>query len=240
MNHRTALILTLLFIAGFILVTVPVSADTGSTGNTLTRGGRFSITITGTPNTPYYFWLARTYSMSGKPGDQPPVIQASQLNVEQDPAGGPYTIGSYAYYNGNGRTILEDVASSTPEMPNTSYYGRVTTDTKGQAIVLFRTSSATAARSFSVKAENPNAPSDSNTRVEETVYSRTTPPTLRTTTPIATLTVPPTPEPTVVITIPITTAPPSTPAIPPTRANLTTAIALVAIIAGLVAVSRKY
>lgn len=239
MNHRPALLLTVLFITCFILVTLPVSADTGSTGNTLTRGGRFTITITGTPNTPYYFWLARTYSMSGKPGDQPPVVQANQYNVVQDPSDGPYTIGSYAYYNGNGRTILEDVAASTPEMPNTSYYGQVTTDTTGQAIVLFRTSSATATRSFSVKAENPKSPGDSNTLVEETVYSRTTPPTLRVTTPVPTPTVQPTPEPTVMITLPTTTTPPPTPAIPPTRANPMPAMVLIAVVTGLWAVSRK-
>ena len=239
MTHRPARLLILLIIACFILVTLPVSGDTGSTGNALTRGGRFSITITGTPNTPYYFWLARTYSMSGKPGDQPPVVQANQLNVEQDPAGGPYPIGSYAYYNGNGRTILDDVAASTPGMPNTSYYGQVTTGPNGRAIVTFLTSSATATRSFSVKTENPDSPSGGNDLVEETVYSRTTPATPRATTPLATHTVQLTPEQTVVSTLPTATTPPATPVPPPTHANPMPVIVLIAIGAGLLGISRK-
>jgi len=241
MKNRLAWTLGVLIIICFVIVILPVSADTGASGNSLTRGGRFSITITGTPNTAYYFWLARTYSMSGKPGDQPPVIQANQLNVEQDPSDGPYTIGSYAYYNGNGRTILDDVAASTSEMPNTSYYGRVTTGPDGQAIVLFRTSSATATRSFSVKAENPKSAADGNVLVEETVYSRTTPATPQSTTPTpeATPITPQIPVYTQVTTIPTTTLPPSTPSLPPTQSNLMTGIVPIAIGTGVWAAKRK-
>lgn len=241
MNNRLAWILGIFFIIGFIVVILPVSADTGTSGNSLTRGGRFSITITGTPNTAYYFWLTRTYSMSGKPGDQPPVVQANQLNVEQDPSDGPYTIGSYTYYNGNGRTILDDVAASTPEMPNTSYYGRVTTGTDGRAIVLFRTSTATATRSFSVKAENPKSAADGNILVEETVYSRTTPATPRSTTqtPEETPITQQTPRFTQVTTLPTTTLPPPTPSPPPTRSNPMIGIGIAAIGAGLWAAGRK-
>jgi hypothetical protein len=240
MNRRTAQIMIILIIAGFILVILPVSADTGSTGSTLTRGGRFSITITGTPNTAYYFWLARTYSMSGKPGDQPPVVQANQLNVEQDSPDGPYIIGSYAYYNGNGRTILDDVAPSTPEMPNTSYYGRAITGTDGRAIVLFRTSSATATRSFSVKAENPKSATDGNILVEETVYSRTIPATSRPVTMYTTLPVRQTSVPTVITTLATTTVPPSPPTPLPTKSDLMCGIVLIAIGMGFWVVRRKY
>lgn len=241
MKNRLAWTLSIFFIICFVVVILPVSADTGTSGNSLTRGGRFSITITGTPNTAYYFWLTRTYSMSGKPGDQPPVVQANQLNVEQDPSDGPYTIGSYTYYNGNGRTILDDVAASTPEMPNTSYYGRVTTGANGQAIILFRTSSATATRSFSVKAENPKSAADGNVLVEETVYSRTTPATPRsaTQTPEETPTAQQTPVFTQVITIPTTTLPPSPSSPPPTRSNPMIGIGIVAIGTGLWAAGRK-
>ena len=135
---------------------VPVSA--ADSGNTLTRGGSFSVIITGAPNTPYYFWVAHTFTMSGEPGDQPPVVLANQANIQQDPEGGPYAIGSYAYNNGGGRTILDDIAPSTASMSNTNYYGLVTTDANGQAIVTFRTSANTASQSFSVKAENSRAP----------------------------------------------------------------------------------
>jgi len=236
MNYRLSRILVLLCIIGFVLIMVPVSADTGSSENTLTRGGRFSITITGLPNTPYYFWLARTYSMSGKPGDQPPVVLANQLRVEQDPSEGPYTIGSYAYYNGNSRTILEDVAASTPERSNTSYYGKVTTGADGRAVVTFLTSSATATRSFSVKTENPASPGSSNTLVEETIYSRTTPATPRST-PAITETPPPqkTQEPLPAVTLSPAIIPPSTTIPAPTRSDPMTGIALIAAGAGILA-----
>nr|WP_321504906.1 hypothetical protein [uncultured Methanoregula sp.] len=239
--NRPGRILILLFLAGLILIAIPASADTGSGDSILTRGGRFSITITGTPNTPYYFWLARTYSMSGKPGDQPPVVQANQLRVAQDSPDGPYTIGSYAYNNGNGRTILEDVAPSSPEMPNTSYYGQVTTGADGRAVVTFLTSSATATRSFSVKTENPASPGSSNALVEETVYSRTVPATPRSTplTQADTPTVQQTPVPAPVTTLPATTTIPVTTALPPTRSAPVSGIVLIAIVTGLWATFRK-
>nr|WP_320162644.1 hypothetical protein [uncultured Methanoregula sp.] len=241
MKRRTECILIILLVFCFILVILPVSADTGSSANTLTRGGRFSITITCTPNTAYYFWLARTYSMSGKPGDQPPVVQGNQYNVEQDPSDGPYTIGSYAYYNGNGRTILDDVAASSPEMPNTSYYGRVTTGADGRAIVLFRTSSATATRSFSVKAENPASAASGNVLVEETVYSRTTPATPQSMPPTTEnpLTTQQTPVYAPATAFPTTTVPPVTPSLPPTRSDPMAGIVLIAIGTGLWAAARK-
>jgi len=234
-------VLIVLCLVCFILVIVPVSADAGSQENTLTRGGRFSITITGNPNTPYYFWLARTYSMSGRSGDQPPVIQANQVRVEQDPSDGPYSIGTYAYYNGNGRTILDDVAPSSPEMPNTSYYGRVTTGTDGRAVVTFLTSSATATRSFSVKTENPASPGSNNALVEETVYSRTTPPTQRSTPLIImdTPTIQQTPVFVPATTFPVTTTIPLTSSPPPTQSNSVTAMVLIAIVTGLWAAVRK-
>jgi hypothetical protein len=240
MKSRRTTIPIFLMILCFILVTIPVSGDTGSDGNTLTRGGRFTITITGTPNTPYYFWLANTYSMSGEPGDQPPVVEGDQYNVAQDPPGGPYTIGSYAYYNGNGRTIRDDVAPSAAGMPATNYYGKVTTSANGQGVVTFLTSSATATRSFSVKAENPASASSGNILVEEILYSRTTPPTLRTTvpTPAVTLTTPQTPI-SVPTTLSTSNIPPATPSPTPTRSDPTAVIALTALGISLWAAGRK-
>src|SRR5208337_2706892 len=125
---------------------------------TITRSQTFTVTIAGKPNTAYYVWLKGTFSLSGEPGDQPPVIESNQLNIVQDPPDGPYTIGSYQYYGGGGRTILDDVAPSSSTVPNTSYYAQVTTDSNGIGIIAFRTSQATAARSFSVAAQNPAAP----------------------------------------------------------------------------------
>lgn len=159
--------ITVLVITFFIAaIVIPVLAADGTSNDALTRGGRFTVTVTGTPNTPYYVWLTRTFTMTGKPGDQPPIIVAYQSNVQQDPPDGPYTIGQYAFNNGNGRTILDDIAPSTPEMSNTNYYALVTTDADGRAVVAFRTSSATATRTFSIKVENPQSAAKNNIMVE--------------------------------------------------------------------------
>jgi hypothetical protein len=152
-----SVILVLACVAIFVVIPIASAEDT------LTRGSGFTVTITGKPNTAYYVWVARTFSMSGEPGDQPPVILGGQMNVLQDPSGGPYVIGSYRYSNGNGRTILDDVAPSSATSSNTRYYAQVTTDIDGIAIVGFRTSSATADKKFSIVAQNPQSPG-------ETVY----------------------------------------------------------------------
>ncbi|MDO8872580.1 MAG: hypothetical protein Q7V05_07620 [Methanoregula sp.] len=115
--QRTALLLTAVILVSVLLVPLVSANETG-----LTRGSRFTITVTGTPNTPYYVWLTRTYTMSGEPGDQPPVLLANQANIEKDPSGGPYVIGSYQYNNGGGRTIIDDVAPTTASMSDTQYY----------------------------------------------------------------------------------------------------------------------
>ncbi len=143
-----------------VLLLLPVfMPQAGAQSNgVVTRSQTFTVTIVGIPNTAYYVWLKGTYSLSGKPGDQPPVIESSQLDIVQDPPDGPYIIGSYRYYGGGGRTILDDVAPSSSTVSNTSYYAQVTTDSNGIGIVAFQTSHATAAQSFSVVAQNPAAP----------------------------------------------------------------------------------
>ncbi|PKL58225.1 MAG: hypothetical protein CVV34_03435, partial [Methanomicrobiales archaeon HGW-Methanomicrobiales-5] len=98
--------------------------------------------------------------------NQPPVLLANQANIEKDPVGGPYVIGSYQYNNGGGRTIREDVAPSTASMSDTQYYGLVTTDNEGRAVVAFQTSSNTATRKFSVKVENPQSAVKDNILVQ--------------------------------------------------------------------------
>jgi hypothetical protein len=158
MPENRTLIRTILLLTSIVLIFIPVASSADS--DSLTRGNTFTVTVVGKPNTTYYVWLTRTSTMSGEPGDQPPVIASYQANVEQDPAGGPYVIGSYRFNNGGGRMILDDVAPSSSTTSNTNYYAQVTTDVDGMGIVAFRTSSSTAERKFSVRAENPQVPGD--------------------------------------------------------------------------------
>ncbi|MFA5331257.1 MAG: hypothetical protein WC342_02655 [Methanoregula sp.] len=151
--------ITALFLCGLAICIIPVAAiyTVSDLSGSITRGQQFTVDITGKPNTAYYAWLTRTWSLSGEPYDQPPVVVANQWNVEQDSSDGPYTIGSYQYYNGNGKTILDDVAPSSSVMPDTSYYALVTTDESGKATLSFQTSKYTALRSYSVRVENPSS-----------------------------------------------------------------------------------
>lgn len=216
--HRCILFL----LACLVIAIIPVSAlqsTEQSLSDSLTRGSRFTVTITGNPNTAYYIWLTGTSTMSGEQYDQPPII-SDTASIVKDPEGGPYTIGSYQYNNGGGETIRDDVAPSTASMSNTNYYAQATTDERGQIIVEFRTSVYTGLRSYSVKVENPSAPENENFRVTQTVYSRTARPMINT--PVATVTVPVyttqyTPPPTTVI--PVTTE--SIPTTTPTQAPVT-------------------
>jgi hypothetical protein len=158
MAHDRFVYITLAGIACFFLLVVPVLGSDITTsisgGGTVVQGRQFTLTIIGVPNSQYYVWVTGTFSMTGATGEQPPVVQASIEGVAQDPAGGPYTIGSYAFRNGNGRTIQQDVAPSTPQVPNTRYYARVTTDNAGRAFIGFQTSPATAPKTFSIRIEN--------------------------------------------------------------------------------------
>ncbi|MCX6005305.1 MAG: hypothetical protein NT082_06500 [Chloroflexi bacterium] len=172
MVQRHSAFITLLLIACFVIIIVPVYAAGEPSGDALPRGGRFTINITGLPSTPYYVWLTRTYTMTGKPGDRPPVFVAFQSGIQQDPPEGPYTIGSSVINNGNGRTILDDIAPSTPELSNTNYYALVTTDADGRAVVAFQTSSGTATRTFSIKVENPRSAANSDILIERGLPSR--------------------------------------------------------------------
>lgn len=168
-SYHLAALFVLGIVTGCMVMTAPVVAALSSSGtgsDVVTRGNLFAITVTGKPNTAYYIWLTRTWSMTGKPGDQPPAIVSYQVPVTQDPVDGPYTIGSYAYYNGGGRTILDDVTPSSASMPNTSYYAKVTTDSNGQAVVALRTSSNTAAQKYTIKVQNPASPSDDTMSVQ--------------------------------------------------------------------------
>jgi hypothetical protein len=204
----------IVIIAGFLLAVVPVSAvktAEQSIGDSITRGSRFTVNIIGLPNSSYYVWLPHTFTMTGEPRNQPPVITDNQMNVAEDPADGPWPIGSYQYNNGNGQTIRDDIAPSTSEMPNTRYYALVTTDTRGQATVEFLTSANTGLRSYSVKVENPQSIDRDNLLVEFQVYSRRAPAVLEIDTPsqpVLTTSLPTiTESPPPVTTIPVTTTP---------------------------------
>jgi hypothetical protein len=166
MQNHTKSINVFVIIFFIATLVIPASASEGTSNDALARGGRFSITITGKPSTPYYIWLTRTFTLTGNFGDQPPVIVAYQSGIQQDTPDGPYTIGHYAFHNGDGRTIIDDVAPSSLTMSNTNYYALVTTDTNGRAVVAFQTSPATATRTFSIKVENPGSAANSNILVE--------------------------------------------------------------------------
>jgi hypothetical protein len=210
-------LIMIIIITCIILAVIPVSAvktAEQSVGDSITRGSRFTVTITGLPNSSYYIWLPHTSSMSGEPHDQPPVIADYQANVMEDPADGPWPIGSYQYNNGGGLTIRDDIAPSTPEMPNTGYYALVTTDNRGQATVEFLTSFNTGLRSYSVKVENPRSVDSDNLMVDLQVYSRRAPAVIGifTTSQPVTPTFPPTTpgSPPTVTILPVTTVPVTT------------------------------
>jgi hypothetical protein len=113
--------------------------------------------------------------MTGEPRDQPPVIADAISKVEKDSPDGPYTIGSYRYSNGDGNTIRDDVAPSTPGMSNTNYYALVTTDTSGVAVVEFQTSVNTGLRSYPVRVENPRSVDSDNLQLRLQVFTRRAP-----------------------------------------------------------------
>jgi hypothetical protein len=239
--HQVLIIVTIVLSVSFLLVPLSAAVDGG-----LTRGSRFTITITGTPNTPYYIWLTRTFSMSGEPGNQPPVIVSSQQNIEKDPPDGPYPIGSYQFSNGGGRTIRDDVTPSTSTLPSTQYYALVTTDKNGQAVVAFQTSVNTAMKTFSVKVENPQSVAKSNILVQRgdvpinggAVVIGTVMTVLPS--PIVTIPAPPLPIVTqeLEITIPVTTPPPAT--TPPLRASMESALCIIAGGLGLLGLRREF
>jgi hypothetical protein len=204
MKEKSFKFLMIVIIACFLISVIPVSAVRSteqSVGDSLTRGGRFTVTITGLPNSSYYLWIPHTSSMTGEPRDQPPVIADYQTNVANDPDNGPWPIGSYQYNNGGGNTIRDDIPPSTANMPNTRYYALVTTDHSGQATVEFLTSVNTGLRSYSVRVENPRSVDSDNLLVTIRVYSRKAP------SPIEIFT---TPE-----TVPVTILPTTTESLPP-------------------------
>ncbi len=247
MDTRTIVLTVLLLVICSTSLVIPaaaISTTSDLAGNQpLVRGHQFTITITGIPNTAYYMWLTRTWSLSGAPGDQPPVIADYQANVQKDPDGGPYTIGSYAYNNGNGRTILDDVAPSTSSMSNTNYYALVTTDSTGRAVVAFQTSANTAQQTFSVRVENPTSVNNDSLFVQ---YG--SPSVIRGSVSIESITTRPTTQTTLLTPAPVMSTPTETtipvasslvPTTPTARIPLDSAVVVCAVVgAGLLAVRK--
>jgi hypothetical protein len=146
--------------------------------------------------------------MSGESGDQPPIIVAGQVDVVQDPFGGPYVIGNHPISGGG--TILGDVPPSSSVTSATSYYAEVTTDASGYGVVLFRTSSATATgQQFHIVAQNP---ADLGEDVQVVFGPPPTVPTPAMSSPLPTTMQTP--------LIPVTTAAETPPPVQPTQASI--------------------
>jgi len=106
--------------------------------DTVLRGeGYFTVNIQGVPNEDYYIWVKGTASMSGFEKDQPPHIVSPQNNVTMDPLLGPYTIGSYQYEGGAGRSISNDVPSSSFIENGVTCYAKIHTNDFGTCSVKF-------------------------------------------------------------------------------------------------------
>jgi len=134
--------------------TVTITADTvkiEASKDVVVRGNAFSVTITGRPNTDYYLWVKGTGQMTGAALDQPPLLVSNQKDVTNDPVGGPYTIGSYQFEGGAGRTIKEDV----PAAPSNGvyYYAKVKTSNSGTVTVGWQTSQATKDKKYTFRVE---------------------------------------------------------------------------------------
>jgi hypothetical protein len=140
-------------LAGTILLLAILLPVLMTAAGAITRGSTFTVTVIGNPRTKYDIWPKGTSFMTGEAGDQPPIIPAGQVDVTEDPPGGPYTIGSHPISGGG--TIRYDVPPDSSITSATSYYAEVRTDASGYGVVLFKTSSATALQQFHIVAENP-------------------------------------------------------------------------------------
>jgi hypothetical protein len=119
------------------------------------RGNPFTVTISGVPGADYYLWVRNTGSMSGSPGNQPPLITPNQDGVRTDPVSGPFTIGSYPVSTRQGMTIRDDVPPSPAN--GTGYYALVTLPGSGVRTVQWQTSSATDDRRYALRVERTSA-----------------------------------------------------------------------------------
>jgi len=202
-------------IAGPVLLLAVLVVAVCAQGGTLTRGQTFTVTVIGSSRTAYDVWPGGTHDMTGEPGDQPPVVVAGQVDVVQDPPGGPYVIGNHPVSGGG--TIRDDVPPDSSTTSATAYYAEVTTDVSGYGVVLFRTSHDTATdREFHIVAENPADPGEQVSIVLGTVTPSPTPVMpLPFPTTMATPFLPPPATPLPVTTVPTTPAATPVPTITP-------------------------
>jgi hypothetical protein len=134
--------------------TVTIASDTvkvEASKDAVVRGNPFRITVTGRPNTCYIVWIKETGNMAGTAGDQPPLMLPNQNNVENDPVGGPWNIGTYEYEGGAGSLISSDV----PVFPDNGvyYYAAVKTSSVGTRTISFITGSDTKDKTYTVRVE---------------------------------------------------------------------------------------
>ena len=115
-------------------------------------GESFATIITGLPHNEYYLWMKGTGTMTGQPGDQPPVIALTQDGVLHDAPPGPYLIGDYAFSDGAGKTIRNDVPHDST-WNGTQFYGMVKLDGAGTRTVYWNTSAATKPGSYTPAVE---------------------------------------------------------------------------------------
>jgi PGF-pre-PGF domain-containing protein len=136
------------------ILTISANKDSVSRG-----GGRFSVTITGSPGTFYNLWVKNTSAMTGEPQDQPPYIYVSET-VYQDPIGGPFIIGSHYILGSGGRTIINDIPQSTANISNTEYYATIRTNNRGIATVEWNTPVAAKPGPYTIHVEGDTLTAD--------------------------------------------------------------------------------
>lgn len=123
------------------------------------RSDPFSVTITGTPGSPYLVWVDAG-GRTGNTGDQPPMIVLAQEGVKQDQPFGPYNIGSY---KPAGSTYsIKDLVASEP-YGGVRYYAELTPDRNGKRTVQFFTSSETDDGIYTIRIEGPKGVSSPKT-----------------------------------------------------------------------------
>jgi trimeric autotransporter adhesin len=142
-------------------VTITISSDIvkiEASKDIVVRGYPFSVTITGMPNTPYLLWVEGTSLISNE-SNQPPTIIEDQDNVRQDPITGPFPIGDYAFQDGAGRTIRQDVAqySDGINVNGIAYYAQVTLSNVGTRTIGFRTTTNTKDQTFTIRVERQDS-----------------------------------------------------------------------------------
>jgi hypothetical protein len=152
----------------YTVTLVPEYLNIEANRDSVVRGGRFSVTISGKPQTAYYLWVNNTGTMTGTSGDQPPTILVS-APVYQDPYGGPNAIGAHAIFGSGGKTILDDVPPSTVNVSRNEYYAKVVTSSRGIATVEFRTSPDTKPGIYSFRAEKDSFSDNVSVEVESMI-----------------------------------------------------------------------